>query len=284
MIIYKTTNKINGKCYVGQDSKDRQEYLGSGRTLLYAIKKYGKANFEKETLAICHTKEHLNFLERFYIGFYNTKAPLGYNLTEGGGGTLGLKLSEETKKKMSQSGKGNIKHTGVNHPFFGKHHTEETRKRMSKSRIGNTNGFRKGYHHTEEAKQRISRSLMGNTNGFVKGHHQSEEIRNKIIQSIKGKTGWNKGLTKDTDERVRRQSEALKRNQKLVGRKHTEEARRKMSEAQKGRHPSEETLKKLSESHKGKPGFWTGKKRPSPSEETRRKMSEAQRKRVQVGG
>ena len=45
-VIYKTTNLITGKIYVGQDSRDNPQYLGSGIILSYAIKKYGKENFK----------------------------------------------------------------------------------------------------------------------------------------------------------------------------------------------------------------------------------------------
>lgn len=47
MVIYKTTNLINGKIYIGQDSKDRPNYYGSGKLIHRAIKKYGKENFKK---------------------------------------------------------------------------------------------------------------------------------------------------------------------------------------------------------------------------------------------
>jgi hypothetical protein len=45
MIIYKTTNIINGKYYVGKDINNSESYLGSGVLLKRAIKKYGKENF-----------------------------------------------------------------------------------------------------------------------------------------------------------------------------------------------------------------------------------------------
>jgi hypothetical protein len=48
MIIYKTTNLINGKMYVGQDSHNNPLYLGSGKVLGLAIEKYGIENFKKE--------------------------------------------------------------------------------------------------------------------------------------------------------------------------------------------------------------------------------------------
>lgn len=70
-------------------------------------------------------------------------------------------------------------------------------------------------------------------------------------------------------------AERSKGNHYRRGTHHTEETRRKMSEAFKGRHFSEETKRKLSEAHKGRPGFWKGKHR---SDETKRKMSEARKR------
>ena len=48
MIVYLITNLINGKRYIGMDSKNNPQYLGSGTLILKAIKKYGKENFKKE--------------------------------------------------------------------------------------------------------------------------------------------------------------------------------------------------------------------------------------------
>jgi hypothetical protein len=106
-IVYKTTNLINGKSYVGKDSKNRYEYLGSGIVLNKSIKKYGKENFIKETVAWCDTKEHLDFLERFYIKFFKTKSPNGYNLTDGGDGLTNP--SREVREKISKSCIGRIR-------------------------------------------------------------------------------------------------------------------------------------------------------------------------------
>ena len=70
MIIYKTTNLINGKIYIGQDSKNDPKYIGSGYLLIKSIKKYGKNNFKKEILEICQNKFDLNIREIFWINFY----------------------------------------------------------------------------------------------------------------------------------------------------------------------------------------------------------------------
>lgn len=47
MIIYKTTNLINGKIYIGFDSHNNPEYFGSGKLIKMALKKYGTSNFKK---------------------------------------------------------------------------------------------------------------------------------------------------------------------------------------------------------------------------------------------
>jgi hypothetical protein len=49
-IIYCTTNKINGKKYIGSHNKRKLNYLGSGTDLKQAIKKYGKENFTRQIL------------------------------------------------------------------------------------------------------------------------------------------------------------------------------------------------------------------------------------------
>lgn len=85
MVIYKTTNLVNGKFYVGKDAKNKKSYLGSGNVLRQAIEKYGKENFKKEILEICTTLQQLSDREKYWIKKLNA-IKLGYNLTEGGTG------------------------------------------------------------------------------------------------------------------------------------------------------------------------------------------------------
>jgi group I intron endonuclease len=160
MVIYKTTNLINGKIYIGQDSKNNPNYLGSGKILVVAIKKYGKKNFKKEILEKCETKEQLDLKEQYWIVKYNTlDKTIGYNITKGGGGTLGLKtnlgriFSKEHKFKISEN---HADVSGEKNPMFGKSHktsvkeaqrlrmsgttaSENTRKKMSEKRQGEQN-------------------------------------------------------------------------------------------------------------------------------------------------
>ena len=63
MIIYKTTNLINGKTYVGKCVREDKSYYGSGKILKQAIKKYGKKNFIRETIDTASTREELNLKE-----------------------------------------------------------------------------------------------------------------------------------------------------------------------------------------------------------------------------
>jgi len=71
MVVYKTINLINGKIYIGQDSKNNPKYLGSGVLIKKAIIKYGKENFRKEILEFCNTHKELSNQETYWINKLN---------------------------------------------------------------------------------------------------------------------------------------------------------------------------------------------------------------------
>jgi len=157
-IIYILENKINGKCYVGQTIQDfnrRIKNHKSSRTLIgNALRKYGIDNFIKTLIEV--PAEELNELEIKYIKEHNSISPNGYNLTYGGDkppSHKGLKRSEETKKKLSET------KLGEKNPMFGKHPSEEHRRKMSEMK-GDKNPFF-GKHHTEEARIKMSNSHKG---------------------------------------------------------------------------------------------------------------------------
>ena len=176
----------------------------------------------------------------------------------------GKKLSEETRRKMSESRKG--KYVGEKSPNFGKHPSEETRRKLSAATKGEKNPnfgkhpipWNKGIPHTEETRRKISQELKGKYVGECSpnfGRHRTLETRRKLSESRKGKFGGE--------------------NHPMYGKHLPEETRRKISEAHIGKHLSVETRRKMSESRKGK-----GLRKDNPmfgkhhSEETRRKMSE----------
>jgi group I intron endonuclease len=109
--VYLIKNKINGKCYVGKTARDigdriYEHFKPSNkycRRLRNSIKKYGKNNFEVEIIYQTKDLDDLNNKESFFIRYFNTIHPGGYNLTVGGEG--GLK-SEETRQLLSSKLKG----------------------------------------------------------------------------------------------------------------------------------------------------------------------------------
>ena len=84
--IYKITNNINGKIYIGQHrehTKKLDGYLGSGILIKKAQNKYGKENFSKEIIEYC-SRENVNDREIYWIKYYNSITPNGYNIQKGG--------------------------------------------------------------------------------------------------------------------------------------------------------------------------------------------------------
>jgi hypothetical protein len=100
MQIYKTTNLINGKIYIGQDSKISPTYFGSGTYYKKAEAKYGKENFVKEILEdAIDSYEELDAREIYWISFYNaTDRSIGYNVQPGGRGWSKKVLDEYWNK------------------------------------------------------------------------------------------------------------------------------------------------------------------------------------------
>jgi hypothetical protein len=104
MIIYKTINLINGKFYIGKDSNNNPNYLGSGIILKNAIKKHGKENFEKITLQKCASRKELNEREIYWIKKLNaTNKKIGYNLAPGGEGFSIYDLPIESQIKFRKA-------------------------------------------------------------------------------------------------------------------------------------------------------------------------------------
>ena len=156
MYIYKITNNLNGKIYIGQTVVDITTRFNEhcrpskcNTPIDRAFKKYGRNNFSVEVLAETDNIDTLNELEIHYIKYYNsTNAEIGYNICEGGKGTMGYRHRPESCKKMSESRMGIF--VGEQNPFYGKHHSDEQRAKWSKER--------KGRRLTDEWKQNLSKT------------------------------------------------------------------------------------------------------------------------------
>lgn len=133
--VYKHTSPSN-KVYIGITQMKPEYRWNHGKGYIKnqyfyrAIQKYGWENFEHEILFSGLTKKEACDKEVELITLYNSTNPeLGYNVSSGGeSGNLGLVMTEETRKKMSESTKGE------RNPMFGKHHTLETREKIGKNR------------------------------------------------------------------------------------------------------------------------------------------------------
>ena len=133
-----------------------------------------------------------------------------------------------------------------------KHLSGAHKKKISKSMLERKE--RLGYLNSTETRRKISKAL--------KGKHLSKETRIKIGKALKGKK--RPLFSKETRKKM---SEAKRSKKYTLGYHHTEEVKKKISEANEGHIVSKETRYKMSETHKGIP----------ISEETKKKISEAQK-------
>ena len=151
--IYVHINKLNNKCYVGQTCqavakrwKNGAGYLdGSQPKFENAIKKYGWANFEHKIIYTNLTLEEANKLEKELIKQYDS-INNGYNISSGGDGNPGHKLSEEARAKISRAklGKPNYKLRGIKR-------SEQTKAKLREANKGQK-PWNKGIKASEEHK------------------------------------------------------------------------------------------------------------------------------------
>lgn len=143
--IYKATNILNGKMYIGQSINPKRrftEHLRGSKSMILsaAIKKHGKENFEFKILCWCPDKAYADMVETKLIKAHDTRR-VGYNICVGGEG-LG---------------------SGVDHPKFGKKATDETRRRIAAAKMGELNPHY-GKPNSPEQKAKIRASLQGREN------------------------------------------------------------------------------------------------------------------------
>ena len=212
--IYLIKNIVNNKVYIGSavniDNRwprhryDLKEGKHHSEHLQSAWNKYGEQSFTFEVLEEVSNQEHLLAYEQVYLDYYKSyEIDRGYNICKVAGSSLGIKHSEETRKKMSES---KNKPEAIEHMRkikTGKKASEETRKKIKEARnkpeaIEHIRKIISGKKHSEETRKKIGEA---NKRRIV-----SEETRRKIGEASKGR--W-------------------------LGRKRSEEAKKKMREAKK---------------------------------------------------
>lgn len=193
--IYKYTNLINNKIYIGQTKqtleeraqKDGKNYKGS-KYFYNAIQKYGWENFKSEILKDNLTLEQANCFEEYYINLFNSTNPdVGYNIRLGGNNTP---LNEESKKIISVKAKERYKDPTKN-PNYGKHWSDDFKKRM-KERFSGENGYWYGTHKTDEEKQYLSNLFKGTQKTTRKTPYTEEELKQKQIIMKETSKMWSK--------------------------------------------------------------------------------------------
>lgn len=185
--IYLIVNNVNGKTYVGKrkfkyksSTFSKDGYMGSGKYLKAAQKKYGIENFEKFLITYTSSEEDACEKEQFWITEYRRRGKAEYNISKGGdGGDIrkGYKNSPETRKKLSESWKKRKEN--------GWTFSDEALKKMANAK--------RGKKLSEETKRKMSEARKGPRNGNY-GRCFSEEHRKKISEANKGKHWYTNGI------------------------------------------------------------------------------------------
>ena len=238
--IYKITRKDTGQAYIGlSENIERRWYDHTHSPQLKhsyidrAIKKYGADRFDLEIIEeLPNDRDLLTEREAYWVKYYNTyKDDFHYNLTPAGDFSP-MKVPEiAAKVSKANSGKNNpmFGKIGEEHPSYGYKHTPEAKEKMSKANSGENNPFY-GKKHSEKARKKISKAH--------KGKKLSEETKKKMSEA---KSGENHPMFGKKGE-----------ESPNFGRKHTPEAKAKISKALSGKKRSEETRKKISKALSGK--------------------------------
>lgn len=202
--VYKHTTPA-GKVYIGITGVNPAKRWGNGsnykgnKHFSRAIEFYGWEHIKHEVIAEGLTKEAAATLEVNLIKQYDSTNPeKGYNKSKGGeAAAAGVKLSKETRQRMSEAKKGWKP-------------SEETRRRNSEAKKGEKNP-QYGKALTAEQKEHLRKAFSGEKNPRY-GKHHSPETRKKLSEMNKGKTPTNKGIPL-TEEQKRKISAANKGRQ-----------------------------------------------------------------------
>ena len=229
--VYKTTNNINGKFYVGKHSTRNLDdgYMGGGNYLHNSFKKHGLCNFSREYISFHDTEEEAYAAEAAIVTPEFVARKDTYNLWPGGQGFP----------------------TGEHNPNYKRQWTDEERQALSEKKKGvprDPDAVRRaaeslrGHKHPPEFGQAISERVSGEGNPRY-GHRYTDEEKAALSLFKKGDKNPMYGLKgpdhpahgyKWTEERKVVHKEYLKDNHPMRGKEHSEEYKRQMSESRSG--------------------------------------------------
>lgn len=235
--IYKTTNLLNGKIYIGQKKSAvflGESYLGSGKYLVRAVNKYGKENFHVEMIDSAESRDELSQLEIRYISEYDATNHLkGYNIAKGGigGGEVYVNNGERNEfiakcslqSYLSQGwqlgmmpGRKEVNHSltrasNISKALTGRHKSQAHIENHRKSLVD----AKRHWYTSGVVDDNIIVCEGGDIpEGYFRGRTLSDDFKKSCGVKNIGKSSWNKGLTKYTDERIKTYSEKLKNKHK----------------------------------------------------------------------
>jgi group I intron endonuclease len=269
--IYKITNTVNGKMYVGSAVKLKERWtLHRGMlrrkchhsvTLQRAWDKYGPDMFVFEVLEVVADIKRLIEREQVWIDKLDVVGKSGYNICPRAGSSLGVKQSEATKAKLSASLRARDPevHARAAAARIGLRHSAETRAKMSASKIGKVFSAE---HRANLSSRVVSAETQAKITAASRGRKQSAEAIAKQVATKRANGGY-----EASDELRQMRSKAMK------GKKKSPEHIAKIVAALTGRKQSPETTAKIQAARRANGNH-------IPSVETRRKLSEANRMRA----
>ena len=214
--IYKTTNLINGKIYIGKhQTKDINDfYMGSGKHLRHSIQKYGIENFKKEILFQFDNEEEMNAKEAELVTEEFCLREDTYNLCVGGQGGFSH-INRDKEFMFQKNSKGGIKGSKTTNElrrfklatdqqyrdFYRQATTNSVIKAKIQSDINNPDGQFAGKKHTEEAKRKIGIKNSENQIGSKNSQYGTiwitdGTVNTKIKKEDDIPVGWTKGRLK----------------------------------------------------------------------------------------
>jgi len=203
-IVYKATNIVDGKSYIGRTVRTLRErkncHLSASKNKDYykavfynAIRKHEFENFVWQILECCDDSCSLSMAEEWYIRYFRTKVPYGYNMSFGGGSNKGWKMPEESRLKIKQA------RFGTKQPLLVRRKISESNLKVQYlvDRNGNRNGmYGKRGNNSPTAKKYVVTFPDGREECIVgiRDFSRKEGLdSSSLVKCAKGKYGSHKG-------------------------------------------------------------------------------------------